>query len=73
MQLNWWLARLKEEKGDLPAIVEEVTIATAEATVRSSNATVSNHAIARAQDIPWVTERMIFRRILKIYPYKLRI
>ena len=56
-----------------PVIVEEVEIATAEATARSSNATVSNHAIARAQDIPWVTERMIFRRILKIYPYKLRI
>ena len=54
-----------------PPIVEEVEIKTAEATARSSNATVSNRSIALPLDIPWVTERMILRRILKIYPYKL--
>lgn len=54
-----------------PAIVEEIAIATAEASVRSSNASVSGRSIARALDIPWTTVRMILRKILKLYPYKM--
>ena len=36
-----------------PTIVEEVAIATAKATARSSNATVSGQSRERALDIPW--------------------
>ena len=53
------------------ATVEEVAIATAEATTCSSNTIVSGRSIVRALDIPCPTVRMILRKILKLYPYKL--
>lgn len=54
-----------------PATVDEVAIATAAAAASSSNATVSGRSIARTLNIPWATVRMILRKILKLYPYKM--
>ena len=51
------------------AIVMEVSIATAEASARSANATVRDRSIARALDIPWATVRIILRKFLKLYPH----